>query len=199
MTIGQNQFRQSVVKGFVDLGFSNNVVSCRVKSNEATALKAGQAVKIVDSVGGTPEVTAVAADTDKVFGVVNYNIKNASFAAGSMVEISIPGNCVYMEASAAIARGASVMVVVTDEKVATGTEGKAVLGMAYDKAAADGDLIRVILTPSYQLLADGYAPQATLAPLAITADVAYLASDVQAALDRCDAIVAKLEAFGVLV
>jgi hypothetical protein len=49
-----------------------------------------------------------------------------------------------MEASAAIARGASVEIVPTGIKVATLTTGTLV-GVALDKAAANGDLIRVAI------------------------------------------------------
>lgn len=145
MSLQQNQFSLVTVKGALDLKFNLNTVACEVDSTQATALIPGQAVTIVDSAGGVPKVIAVSSDTDVVFGVVNYNIKNPSFAASMPVEISIGMNVVYMEASAAIARGADVMVVVSGSKVATATAGKAILGKAFDKAVNAGDLIRVQL------------------------------------------------------
>lgn len=145
MTQVPNQFRQSVVKGQLDLRMNPNTIPCQIDSGEAGTLIPGQAVKIVDNAGGVPKVEAIAADTDKIFGVIAYNIKNASFVAGDAVEISADGNVIYMEASAAIARGAKLMAVVTGSKVATVTGGKIVLGFAFDKAAADGDLIRVYM------------------------------------------------------
>lgn len=199
MSLNQNQFVQSVVKGQVDLRFNGNTVACRVKSDEATALVPGQKVKIVDSAGGVPEVTAITADTDKVFGVVNYNVKDASFEAGSYVEISMWSNVVYLEASAAIARGADVMPVVTGNKIATATEGKSVVGMAIDKASADGDLIRVMIMPVASSVSDGYAPQADIADLGQTISGTYDQAEVQAISDKVDAILAALRAFGALV
>lgn len=146
MTLAINQFAQSVVKGFVDLKLSSSTIACQVYTSESPALVPGQCVKRVDSGGpGTlPVVTAVGADTDDIFGVVNYSQKNASFAAGSALEVSVfTGNYVYMEASAAISAQARVEYVVSGAKVALATSGKRVLGVALDKANAAGDLIRV--------------------------------------------------------
>jgi hypothetical protein len=73
----------------------------------------------------------------------------------------------YMEASAAIARGAPVMPVVTGSKVATATVGKTVIGFAFDKASADGSLIRVYLK-TFSGLADDFVPAANVAAAAYT-------------------------------
>lgn len=139
----QNQFKQSVEKGQLDMRINPNTIPCQVAAGET--LLPGMAVKLVDDSNPIPVVTPVTADTDKVFGVVPYNLQRSSHVGddGDVLEISIDGSIIYMEASAAIARGADVMVVVASEKVALSTSGKAVLGFAFDKAAADGDLIRV--------------------------------------------------------
>lgn len=168
MAININQFTQEPVKGQPDLQFNPTTLPCQVVTGEATALVPGQAVKLVDSLGGVPKVTAVTADTDDVFGVVTYNIKNASFPALTPVEISAQGNVVWMEASAAIARGAKVMVVVSGQKVATATVGKTVIGFAYDKASASGDLIRVYLL-TFTSVNDALVPAANVAASAFTA------------------------------
>lgn len=144
MTISPNQFSQSPVQGQLDLQFDPSTISCQIDSTSAGDLPAGQAVKIYDSAGGVPKVVEVAADTDDVFGFINYDIKSQSFSAGDKCEVSMGrGNVMYMTASAAIARWAQVMVVVASDKVATATSGKRVIGRALDKASADGDLIRV--------------------------------------------------------
>lgn len=146
MSLSMNQKYQTPVKGQLDLRFNGQTVSGVVKSDEAVDLIPGQAVKMVDSASKVPTFTAVTADTDDIYGFVNYNMKNVSFAAGTPVEVSaMRNNVMYMEASAAIARNAKVMVVVTGSKVATATTGKTIAGRAYDKAAADGDLIRVTI------------------------------------------------------
>jgi hypothetical protein len=148
MTLYPNQFEQTVVKGKLDLSYNPNTIACEVDSSQSTALVAGQPVKLVDSVGGVPKVVAVAADTEVPFGFVNFNLKDREFAAYKPVEISHILNIMYMEASAAIARGATVAVVVSGQKVVTWTTGQAKIGIALDKAVNVGDLIRVeILAP----------------------------------------------------
>lgn len=141
-----NQFRLAPIQGEMDIGPQPSTISCQVDSGQATALVAGQAVTMVDSAGGVPKVIAAAANDSDVFGFVNYNIKDQSFSALDKVEISFfRGNVMYMTASAAIARNAKVMIVVSGSKIATATTGKTIIGRALDKAAADGDLIRVVI------------------------------------------------------
>lgn len=143
-TLNQNQFKPTPIQGQLDLMFNPNTISGQVYASEATALVPGQAVKIVDSDSGVPTVTTCTADTDDVFGFVNYNLKNPTFPAGTVLEISnFRGNVMYMTASAAISKNAKVMIVVASQKVATATSGKTIIGRALDKASADGDLIRV--------------------------------------------------------
>lgn len=142
----QNQFAQSPTQGGLDLKFNSQTISCQVDVSSASPLIAGQAVKMVDSAGGVPKVVECAANDDDVFGFVNYSLKDASFGDYDQVEVSaFAGNVMWMTASAAIARNAKVMIVVSGSKVATATSGKTIVGRALDKAAADGDLIRVYI------------------------------------------------------
>lgn len=146
MTQVLNQFNQAPIQGMLDLAFNAQTVSGQLDSTSAGGLVAGQAVKMVDNSGGVPKFVECAADTDDVYGFINYDIKSATFAAGDNVEVSaMRNNVMYMTASAAIARNAKVMVVVASSKVATATSGKTIVGRALDKAAADGDLIRVTI------------------------------------------------------
>lgn len=141
-----NQFKQSPVKGQQDMSFNSNTVSCQVASDEAVALIAGQAVKMVDSAGGVPKVTAVTDDADDVFGFINYDVKSPNFPANARCEVSaLRDNCMIMEAGAAIGRWGEVMVSVADKKVIAATSNNRIVGRAYDKATADGDLIRVVI------------------------------------------------------
>lgn len=142
-----NQFNQTPEKGQADLLTQPNTIPCQVKSDESVALVPGQAVVLADVAGGAPVVTLADADTDEVFGFVYYDFKDNSFAAGDHVEIAGAGNVIWLEASAAIARGVRVQYVVTGQKVATAVNAKTVVGIALDKAAADGDLIRVLVQP----------------------------------------------------
>lgn len=148
MAQNPNQFKQSVEKGQVDLQMSlGTVMSVQVDAAQVAALVPGQAVTIVDSAGGIPKVIAAAADTNDIFGFVAYDFRKSSFAALEKCEIVFfRGGVMYMEASAAIARGAQVMPVISGQKVATAAgTGKRIIGRALDKAAANGDLIRVLV------------------------------------------------------
>lgn len=195
MSVNQNQFAQSVVKGMVDLKHSPNTFSCRVASNETVALVPGQFVKLADVAGGAPVVTAITADTDTVFGVVSYNLRESSFAANASVEISSSLNVVYVEASAAIARGLPVMPVILGQKVAVATPTKSIVGLALDKATDDGDLIRIIVANIGERV---LFPSAAVEDLDQTISVAYDALEVQAISDKVDELLASLRLTGVL-
>lgn len=150
-TLSPNQFTQAPYLGQVDLRYANNTVSAQIDVSETNTLYAGQAVKIVDSADGVPKVVAVTAITDNVFGFINYNIKDASYVAGSMVELSMAGNAIYLYSTNAIARGAQVCVAVsTRGGVQASLSTANIVGYAFDKATAAGQLIRVVLsTPSF--------------------------------------------------
>lgn len=148
MTQSLNQFKMTPEQGQLDLTTFGQVETMQVDAAQATPLIPGQPIKIVDSAGGLPKVVALAANTDVTDGFVNYNVRKPSFAAGDAVEISRLGAVMWMTAGGAIARDGEIEVVYTTTKViaAAGTNPK--VGKAYDKAAADGDLIRVyIMTP----------------------------------------------------
>ena len=137
-----NQFEMGKEKGQLDLRFNGNTFSCRADS----VLVPGQAVKLVDVAGGIPNVTAITADTDEVFGFATKSTRRDAIAIGDVIEISCTSNVMYMEAGAAVAVGALVMPVVAGSKVITAAGGtKSVIGVALDKAAADTDLIRVYI------------------------------------------------------
>lgn len=146
MALNINQFAQSVVKGALSLQLEPNTIAAQVYASEAVALVPGQAVKIVDQLNGVPVVTAATADTDDIYGFVNYNQKNATFAALAPVEISFfRGNVMWMEAASAIAANAQVGIVVSGQLVQTAASTDRIIGRAIDKAAATGDLIRVVI------------------------------------------------------
>jgi hypothetical protein len=152
MTLNQNQFDQVAILGMSDLRFNVGTLSCQVDSSQATALVAGAVVKVVDSAGGVPKVAAVAADGDEAFGVVMYSIKDAQFPAGARVEIAGLNSVVFMQATAAIARGARVQATAaTPGGVATVASTKHIIGQALDKAAS-GALVRVQLFPGLGLV-----------------------------------------------
>lgn len=146
MTQQINQFLQAPLQGMTDLRFNGQTISGEVDVSSAGGLVAGQAVKMIDSQGGVPKFVECAADTDDVYGFINYDIKSQVFNALSRVEVSaMRNNVMYMTANAAIARNAKVMVVIASNTVATATTGKTIVGRAFDKALLNGDLIRVTI------------------------------------------------------
>ena len=145
MTQSPNQFVQTVEKGMLSLNRNYNTIPVKIDDSETGTLVPGQPVKLIDNAGKSILVVKAAADTDDIFGYIPYTRGKNEFLKNESFEIASQGNVLYLEASAAIARGAKVMPVIADHKIATATAGKSVIGIALDKAAADGDLIRVFL------------------------------------------------------
>lgn len=152
-----NQFEQTAIKGQLDLKGNHETISVEVDASQgATELLHAQAVKIVPgSVGGVPKVIACAADTDEVYGFINFDAKDRGYAVGEKMEISQATNVMFLEATTVIARDAEVSLDVSViGGVAAGVSGDRSVGYAIDAAAAIGDLIRVKLTcPSRKTVA----------------------------------------------
>lgn len=143
MALNSNQFAMQPVAGDEDLGGKGGLaISCQVSASQATALVPGQAVKFEDSAGGVPKVLSCA-DTDAADGFVLRNMKDIEYTAGEKLEIAMVGKFMWMTAAAAIARNAKLEVVNASVKVKTAVGVNPIVGVAFDKAAADGDLIRV--------------------------------------------------------
>ena len=140
MTQTSNQFIQSVEKGQLTLD-PNYSYNAQVSANEAATLVAAQSVLIEDAAGAQIPVIKATVTTQAIFGFINYNVRTDSSDAQDQVKILRRG-VMHMEAGAAIARGAALEVVITGNKVQTKATGTTI-GIALDKAAADGDLIRV--------------------------------------------------------
>jgi hypothetical protein len=152
-TQSQNAFAQSNQVGALDLRFNGNTVAVQIDATETAELVPGQAVKMYDSTGGVPKVVACSADDDEVLGFINYNQKDVSYGAGDACEISMKGNVMWLYATAAIARGAQVVVDLTTKGgvAPLSAGGSRIVGWAIDKAAI-GTLIRVMIeTPSFTL------------------------------------------------
>ncbi len=148
----QNQFAQTPTLGQVQMPYSYDTIACQVDVSESGTLYAGTPVSIVDNAGGLPKVIKCAASDDDCFGFVNFNPKNRSYIAGNVLEISQEGNVLYLYATGAIARGVQVELDIANNgvKQATAMSGNDIVGWAFDKAAAQGDLIRVrVLSPSF--------------------------------------------------
>ena len=142
-----NQFKQTMEQGVMDMRFNTNVISCQIDPAEVGTLVPGQAVKIVNSASGVPQVTAATADTDNIYGFITFEQKKSVYKAGDVVDVAaMKDNVMYMTSSAAIARDAQVMVVIASKKVATAAgAGKRIVGRAFDKASGADELIRVVI------------------------------------------------------
>lgn len=163
-----NQFAQASLLGMLDKHLNANTIPAMVDSTEAGTLYAGGAVKLVDSLGGVPKVVGCTADSDEVFGFINYDIKSRGFTAGMPLELSIKNNVMFMYSTAAIARGGKVCLDLTTNggvAAATGSSAKRIVGWAYDKAANAGQLIRVYIeTPHYGLDSASFMAPGPVAP-----------------------------------
>lgn len=145
MTQSPNQFSQTEIQGQLDFLLNNNVIAGMVDTTQATALVAGQAVKIVNGPSKIPTFVALAANTDQTFGFVVRNLKNQSFGTLQAFEIALNDSVMYMTSDAAINRGAAVEVSYTDNTVITSAGINPVVGYALDQATASGQLIRVYI------------------------------------------------------
>lgn len=141
-----NQFAQTSQQGQIDLPYQGPVFSCQVVSTQVVPLVPGQAVKLVDVGGGVMKVAALASDSDVPFGFVVLNLKDSDYSALKFVEIATQGGVMWMTSAAAIARGANVQVSNADQKVATSAGVNPVAGVAFDKATAADQLIRVYVS-----------------------------------------------------
>lgn len=151
--LSPNQFSQVAILGMIDMNFNYDTVSVEIDVSQATPLYAGSPVKIVDNAGGVPKVVGCSAVSDNVFGYINYDVKSKVFEAGDKASISQDGNVLYLYAVAAIARGVKVVLQLTTNggvAAASGSGGENIVGWAFDKASAAGQLIRVkLLCPSF--------------------------------------------------
>lgn len=147
MSLSQNQFLQTPVQGQIDLDSvgKSNTIAVQVDSTQVTALVAGQAFKVVDSAGGIPKVISLVSDSDAPNGFVELDNKDSSYPAGARLEAAIDGTAMYMTAAGAISRWGKVQVVGASNKVKAWDGVSPAFGLAFDKAAADGDLIRVLI------------------------------------------------------
>jgi hypothetical protein len=160
MSIGLNQFQYTEVKGDVKNKDKGTRFDCLVHADSAT-LVVGDCVKLVDIAGPVLQVTKITADTDEVFGMVQYESAKAnSYAAGAMVTIAADYSIITCEASAAVTVGADLMPVISGQKVAVATAGKKIIGKCLQKGTT-ADLVKV------KLLDKGLKSGAIVLPLAL--------------------------------
>ena len=142
--LNSNQFKLQDVKGRVDASTPNRLIPAKISKTEVGTLVAGQLVKIVDEASKVLPLQGSTAETDTHAGVLVLSTHRAEYKAGDIVEFAPcrSGAIVILEANGAIANGAKVYYA-GDAKVTS--SGTVAIGHAFDKATADGDLIRVML------------------------------------------------------
>lgn len=151
----QNQFRQTATVGMLDLITNPNPAVMDVKYDpEATStltVVPGEGLKLIDN-GATDPKTSLpivdkrAADSDAIFGVKTFSTKENEDGPDENFSIAMEGAVIFMNAGAAITRGAPVALVqATPGNIVTRTTEE-IFGIALDKAAAADELIRVKIT-----------------------------------------------------
>ncbi len=150
-----NQFAQTVLVGQPDWSVNQNIVPVQIyaSSSGGASLVAGQGFKFVDQTGDMPVVDIVSGVTDKADGIAIHRMKGDTFVAGQIIELALAGSTIWMQASAAIARGASVQLNPTSggtfPTVATlaslGTNVS--IGKSIDKPTGAGAMTRVYVNP----------------------------------------------------
>lgn len=147
MVQNQNQREQATEQGQTDLLIGNAPIAGFIALTESETLVPGSPLKLADIGSGVPRFLLATGDDDAIFGYLVRNFKDQSFVAGDHCEVSFALGVMWMTAGAAIARGAVVESDVSEVEVITLSTNPAV-GIALDKATAQGDLIRIlILTP----------------------------------------------------
>ncbi len=146
----QNQFAQTALLGQVTMTPSPAIIPVKIYiGSVATKLQAGQAVKLVDQAGPEIQVDEVDNDSTLPFGVIVYNPRKNTYSAGDTVEIALEGSVIYLETSAAIARGAKVQIDPTGPTVSTLVDypNNCQLGICLDKPTGSGQLARILVKP----------------------------------------------------
>jgi hypothetical protein len=145
MTQYLNQFQKTVEKGKTTLLLNSNIISGIIDATETATLVAGDPVKIYNTTGSVIKFVKATAATDDIFGFIPFEVKQNEFVAGDPINVAFNDCVMVMEASAAIARGVAVQIDPSTSKVATKTGTNTAIGYTLDKAAADTDLIRVLI------------------------------------------------------
>lgn len=152
-TQNANQFSQTPVVGSLDLQTNSNpaVFTCRFKdaSEGGATLLPGEGVKLVDLGANDfagPPIVDERATTDVIFGVKIFTTKENTAEDGDIVQIAGDGAVIFMNAGAAILRGAEVELVdATPGNVITSAATNRILGVCLDKATAANQTVRILI------------------------------------------------------
>lgn len=151
MTQLQNQFQQNSEVGMLTLAPNFNVIPVGIDKTVTGTLLSGQAVKVVVNTNKQLTVAAATSTSDVFFGFIPFSRGLSNFKKLQTIEIACGGTVILLRAGAAITKFSQVMVggSLTAPAVVLATTGKVVVGVALDRAAALGDLIRVQVANSH--------------------------------------------------
>lgn len=150
LTQNLSQFKQSPLVGQLDWTVNNNVVPVRLDPAYAGGLPlvAGQVFVLANVVGEVPVVTPQADATVTPYGVMIHTMKRDTILAGAYFDLALQGSTIYLQSSAAIARGAKVQNDPAGPRVATLVANtNASLGLCIDKPSAADQPVRVYIQP----------------------------------------------------
>lgn len=150
LTQNLSQFKQAPLVGQLDWTVNQNVVPVRLDPAYAGVLPlvAGQVFVLVDVVGEVPVVTPQVDATVTPYGVMVHTMKRDTILAGDYFDLALAGSTIYLQTSAAIARGAQVQNDPAGPRVATLVANtNAQLGICIDKPAAADVVTRVFIQP----------------------------------------------------
>ena len=156
LTQNQNQTFMAPIIGMVDLAVPPNTKTVLLDPASTNVyVQAGSPVKLVaKATKGQIVVDVCTGPTDgPVFGIVLYNPRKNTYAAGDLMEVGCSGTVVFLESSTAVNRGAHVNSTAATSSadplvttVANNTDYQ--VGIALDQTAAANDLIRIEVRPS---------------------------------------------------
>lgn len=148
MALSINQFALTTEVG-TKVGSSGVITAQFYSASASDTIAAGEFVVLSATTNG--QVTKVAKGsglTDGYVGVVLTDPMKETFAVGDKVTVAMRGTVAMAKASAAITCGAKLQYAYASGKVATvAASANTIVGIALEDAAADGDLIRVMVDP----------------------------------------------------
>lgn len=140
-----NQLTEGVEKGMLDPKSLGTVIPAQAVSGLTDPLYPGMAVMLTNDSGKMIQVNEQFASVMPPFGVIVYDAKKNSYDSQEVMEIASGGSMVWVEAGAAFSRGVQLTYDATNKNYIAATTGVSIVGIALDNAAAEGDLIRLLV------------------------------------------------------
>lgn len=121
--------------------------NCIVSASQSTPLVAGD-ILTLDTTSTNPHCPVVkkAAVTDKIYGVIPFDVISNTYAAGEKCMAAIEGSYIYLTAAKTIALGADLYFDANGDVTDSAPDANSsIIGTANNYAAAKGDFVQVKL------------------------------------------------------